>query len=121
MANGLQLNQVNTILNAATATGAGSAFAVPTIPTAQRGGFIQTMVWQIVTTGSPSSISVTLQGSLDGVSWFSIGSAVTTATLTLVNLANANAGPYAFIRADLTTLSGGTSPTVTVLLTLGAL
>jgi len=121
MASGLQLGTVNTILNAATATGAGAAFAVPVSPSAQRGGFIQTMAWQIVTTGAPSGISVTLQGSLDGVNWFNIGSAVTTATLTLINLANANAGPYAFVRANLGTLTGGTSPTVTVLLALGAL
>ena len=121
MASGLQLGAVNTILNAATSTGPGSAFGVPATPSAQRGGFIQTMAWQIVTTGSPTGLSVTLQGSLDGVNWFAIGSAVTTATLTLLNLASANAGPYAFIRANVNTLSGGTTPTVTVLLSLGSL
>jgi hypothetical protein len=120
MANGLQTNQVNTILNAATATGPGSAFAVPSASPGYR-GFIQTMAWQINTTGSPSGLSATLQGSLDGVNWFNIGSAVTTAILTVVNLSNANAGPYAFIRANLGTLTGGTTPTVTVLLSLGAI
>jgi hypothetical protein len=119
--NGLQLGSVNVLLNAVIATGAGPAFAMPLSPNVQRGGFIQSMAWQINTTGAPSGLSVTLQGSLDGVNWFSIGSAVTSDTLTVINLANANAGPYAFIRANLTTLTGGTTPSVTVLLTLGTI
>lgn len=121
MASGLQLGQVNTILNAATATGAGASFPVPTATPGYR-GFVQTWAWQVVTTGSPSGISTTLQGSLNGNSWVTIDtSTVTAGEVRAVNLSNATAGPYAFIRANLGTLTGGTSPTVTVLLAPGAL
>ena len=121
MASGLQLNQVNTLLKAATATGPGTVFAVPPAMPGYR-GFVQTWVWQINLTGSPSGVSVTLRGSLDGVTWNTIDtSTATTNAVRPVNLSNAQAGPYAFISADLGTLTGGTTPTVTVLLTPGAL
>lgn len=68
--------------------------------------------WQIVTTGSPSSVAFSLEITLNGTDFtpFSSGSGegVSGSTGTL---------PMAIgCRANLTTLAGGTSPTATVLL-----
>lgn len=64
---------------------------------------------QVVITGSPSSVSLTVQGSLDGANWFTLGSAITAAGLTFIA-----DSPVLFMRTNLGTLSGGTSPKVTV-------
>lgn len=64
---------------------------------------------QVTTTGSPSTISVTVQGSLDGANWSTLGSAITATGLTFIA-----DSPVLFLRAVLGTLTGGTSPTVTV-------
>jgi hypothetical protein len=69
---------------------------------------------QVNITGGPATVSVQLQGSLDGTNWFSIGAANTgTATNVAGPLGTANQA-FAYVRANLGTLTGGTNPTVTV-------
>lgn len=64
---------------------------------------------QVVVTGSPTTISVTVQGSLDGANWVNLGSAITAAGLTFIA-----DSPVLYLRTVLGTLTGGTNPTVTV-------
>jgi len=65
---------------------------------------------QVSVTGSPSSLGVLLQGSIDGTNWVSLAS-VSAAGTTWSN--PDSAGSVKYIRIDLQTLSGGSSPTVT--------
>lgn len=75
------------------------------------------------TTGSPSGVALTLQGSLDGVTWFSLVSPTSESTIKwsdagfnpTVNSDQSGwtKGPVSYVRLNLTTLSGGSSPTVT--------
>ena len=95
-----------TSLDAAAATGAGASRDLEAL------SGHHTMV--VSSTGSPSSVSVILEGSHDGSVWVQLGTAV-------------GAGPSVrtvpgdgvlehlvrFVRANLVTLSGGSSPTVT--------
>jgi hypothetical protein len=85
---------VVTSLNAVSATGLGTASDLD--------GLKDEFALVVVTTGSPT-FSLQLQGSLDNVNWYSLGSAVTTAGETSVTGQEA-----AYIRGDLTALSGGT-------------
>lgn len=112
-ATGLTRGIINTILNAATATGAGGSYSVPEKPT---GGQFSDYSWQTVITGAPTAVSITLQGSLDGVNW----TVVDTSTATGGESRPISGKPFAFLRANLGTLTGGTAPTVTVYLILGA-
>lgn len=96
-----------TLLAAVTATGAGTAFDLGTM----RDEFSLLAA----TTGSPT-FSVTFQGSLDGTDWFALGSAISSVTN-----GTAVTGQIArYVRANLTTLTGGTSPTVTAELAYSA-
>ena len=113
MASGLVRGTINTLLNAVTATGAGASFSVPEKPT---GGLFSNYSWQVVPTGSPTGISTTLQGSLDGNTWVVID----TSTNTAGEVRAVSGKPFAFMRANLGTLTGGTAPTVRVYLVLGA-
>ena len=85
-------------------------------------------------TGSPTAVSARLQGSHDGVTWFDIpNTSVSEATpggplrSTTVGGGSANSNspfivpmPYArYVRAYLSTLTGGSSPTVTVTAAVG--
>lgn len=63
--------------------------------------------WQTITTGSPSGLSVTLVGSLDGSTWTTIDTATSASTRTATGTA------YRFLGCVPGTLSGGSSPTVT--------
>jgi hypothetical protein len=71
--------------------------------------------YQVNITGAPTAVTVDLEGSLDGSTWFqldqhamSAGELTDTASLTHVT------GKLAeYIRMNLTTLTGGASPTVT--------
>lgn len=89
-----------TSLNAATSTGAGSAL--------DAGQIIPAATMYVSTTGGPT-FDVELQVSLDGSNWFDSGAAITVSGTTA--LASTHARYY---RANLTALTGGTSPTVTV-------
>lgn len=61
---------------------------------------------QVSTTGSPASVQVLVEGSIDGVNWMGLLS-VTSATTGWVA-----DRPMKFVRLNLAMLSGGTSPTV---------
>jgi hypothetical protein len=82
------------------------------------------------TTGSPTAAQVTIMGSLDGVNWFGTGvtslSATGYASSTVTNGEEISGTPdriymphVRYIRARLSTLSGGTSPTVTAWVAVG--
>jgi hypothetical protein len=83
------------LLNAVTATGAGTA--------ADLGDTRDEFSLLVQTTGSPT-FSVTFQGSNDGTNWFTLGSAVTSVTSGTAVTGN----PARYVRANLTALSGGT-------------
>ena len=59
------------------------------------------------TTGSPTSVAVELEGTIDGTNWFGLFSAGNPP------FGNSIDFPLLGIRANLTTLVGGVSPTVT--------
>ncbi len=102
---------VNTILNAATATGAGSTWNTPLTGVAS-GNYATSFMWQVNTVGTFTALSVTLQGSLDGVNWTTLDTNANVAGGAQYKVA----GPVAFLRANVGTFTGGTS--VSVLLTI---
>lgn len=63
------------------------------------------------TTGSPASYSVQLEGSMDNTNWKIIGSAITSDGVSAQTTSNIF---YPFVRANLTAVSGGTSPKITM-------
>lgn len=67
-----------------------------------------------VVTGGPATCTISLQGTIDGVTWDTISNA-TTCTSSVYFYVSGK--PMSGIRASLTVLSGGTSPTVTVFYT----
>jgi hypothetical protein len=93
---------VETLLNAAKVTGTSQTLTLKKP--------FSTHAWHIVVTGSPSSVSVTLQGSIDGTNWTTLD----TSTTTTAEKRYAVNMPNIYIRSNLGTLSGGTAPTVTV-------
>lgn len=113
MANQLALvtDLVNEILTAATGTGAGASYSVPESPTR---GLLQSFGWQTAVAGTFSAISVTLEGSLDNVTW----TVLDTSTKTGGEYRAITGTPVQFIRANVGTFTGGTS--VTVLLVTGS-
>ena len=66
--------------------------------------------WTIVVTGAPTSMTVNLQGSIDNSTWYTIDTS-TTLTSEMRHVVNK---PILYVRADLTDLAGGTTPTVTI-------
>jgi hypothetical protein len=97
-------------LTASTATNPGLAGGCTSLALVTSGGTLPgNYTWQTITTGAPASISVTLVGSLDNVTWTTLD----TNTLTgggSRTLSNANA--YRFLGCVPGTLTGGTAPTV---------
>jgi len=97
------------LLNAATATGASLTWAVRMKP--------RNHTVQFTITGAPTAVTVDLEGSLDDITWTSLASHVTSAG----ELAAAAAmfhvvdKPVRYTRINLTTLTGGTAPTITAL------
>lgn len=87
---------------ALTATGNTQVFAVAQMP------WVHTV--QINVTGGPATCTAKLQGSLDGVNFFDMNTAQTCTSGALFAVANL---PVLFIRINLTTFSGGSSPTMT--------
>ena len=99
-----------TLLNAATGTGAGGTFKTNTIP--DKHTVQVTMGGTVVAT----AVTVDLEGSLDGTFWQALASHALdageiTAEGAIFHVVNA---PIKYVRANLTTLTGGTAPTVTV-------
>lgn len=93
-------------LDAATATGPGAEKDLE--------GSYGTHFMMTASTGDPD-YQVDFEGSHDGVTWLSLGAANQPGS-TIVQLVNT---PLRFVRANLSSLSGGTSPTVTA--TIGSL
>lgn len=97
-----------TSLSAVTANGNGTAFNMKTAA--------RDYTLAVSTTGSPTGWSVQLQGSLDGTNWASIGAAVTQATGSAAfGALSVTGAPWTQVRAVLSGLTGGTSPTVTAI------
>lgn len=69
-----------------------------------------THTWQTIITGSPTSVTVRLEGSIDGTNWFQLDES-TSLTNEMRHIAYKLATQ---VRANLITLSGGSTPTVTV-------
>lgn len=61
-----------------------------------------------VVTGGPTGVSIKLQGSLDGANWYDLA----TSTSTTGDYQTAVDKPARYLRVNLGTLTGGTSPTV---------
>ena len=101
----------HTLLDAATATGAGSTQKTYSIPSAHT--VAATMGGTVVAT----AVTVALEGSLDDSTWFTLASHVFTAAEITAEAAMFHIAdkPVKFVRANLETLTGGTAPTVTVL------
>jgi hypothetical protein len=97
------------LLNAATATGAGNSVRMDRKPAKHT--IAVTMGGTVVAT----AVTVAAEGSLDDSTWFALAShAFTAGEITaeqaMFHLANM---PVKYIRANLTTLTGGTAPTIT--------
>lgn len=66
---------------------------------------------EVFYTGAPSSIAVDLEGSHDGANWFRL---VTLSGVTTGRMRGVSTSLLArFVRANITDLTGGSSPTVT--------
>lgn len=66
---------------------------------------------QVTVTGSPSACTVRLEGSLDNVNFFDLSGSQTCTSSTMFHV---DGKPVSYVRANLLTLSGGTSPSVAV-------
>lgn len=71
-------------------------------------GSHRTFTFQSVITGTPTSFTLTYQGSLDGTNWFTLG----TTTATAGEATFVVDKPAQFVRATLSALVGGTAPTI---------
>lgn len=100
------VGQPQTLLNAATATGT-SPYILDLWPT--RGGFPLHFTWTTVITGTPATVTINLEGSIDGTNWFQMDQSVAAGgeMRSVINKA------VRWARLNMTTLTGGTSPTVT--------
>lgn len=72
-----------------------------------------TVAMQVTTTGAPTTGTVTLEVSMDGVNWVSSTATVTIAAATAQYLQALSNTAVRHARATLTALAGGTAPTVT--------
>lgn len=72
-----------------------------------------TFTVDVKTTGSPASYSVQLEGSLDSRTWYLIGKAMTADGVYNQTMAGAGIN-FPFIRGNITAVSGGTNPTITM-------
>lgn len=88
-----------------TATGATAAFLAPT-------SVLSHHTIELITTGGPATCTYRLQGSNDNVTWFNISAADITCTTTIVAFETNK--PVIRVRGNLLTLTGGTTPSVTL-------
>ena len=105
------------LLDAVLATGAGSAVEQKNIASKVGSLADHTIQANLGGTVVATAVTVLLEGSLDGISWFTLGTKAfdageLTAETAILHVA---ATPVVFVRANLTVLTGGTAPTVTVL------
>ena len=100
----------HTLLNAATATGAGSSQKVSQIPSQHT--VAATMGGTVVAT----AVTVDLEGSIDDTTWFQLARHVFSAGEISAEAAMFHVidKPVRYVRANLIALTGGTDPTVTV-------
>lgn len=99
------------LLDAAAATGASSSVKVGSTPAKHT--VHATMGGTVVA----SAVTVDLEGSLDDATWFTLASHAFSAGEITAEQAMFHVvdKPVRYVRANLTTLTGGTDPTVTVL------
>lgn len=92
-------------LNAATGIGAGSVvnFSWPR----------RNISMQVVYTSNPSPVKVTLEGTIDGTDWFILATFDTGAASVNKDIVYADNVTVLSARANLVTLTGGTTPAVT--------
>lgn len=97
-----------TFLDAATATGESSIKALPFLVSAHS--------VQATITGAPTAVTVDLEGSLDGETFFVLATHPFTAgeLTAAAALFHVIERPVNFVRVNLLTLTAGTAPTVTV-------
>jgi len=94
-----------TSLAAATATGAGTVVDLGVVRSSH--------TMQTIVTGAPATVTVTLEGSLNGTTaWATLA----TSTSTTGDVQTATGKAVRYVRANLTVLTGGTAPTVTALI-----
>lgn len=72
---------------------------------------------QVVLTGSPTVVTVALEASLNGSQWMTAATWSTGAGQASGDIVFTSDKPVRYVRANLTTLTGGTSPTVSAYLT----
>lgn len=87
-------------LVAATAVGAGGSYDLS--------GCYSKFTLQTVVSGAPTTVSVVLEGSLDGTNWTTLA----TSSSTTGDQQSVADKPQAYVRARVATLTGGTSPAV---------
>lgn len=97
------------LLNAVAATGAGTTHAVRMKP--------RNHTVQFTITGAPTAVTLDLEGSLDDSTWISLASHIMTAAELIATAAMFHVvdKPVRYVRLNLTTLTAGTTPTVTAL------
>jgi len=96
------------LLDAATAPVIGNASSVHEL--------VADSTYVVDVTGSPTSVILDIEGSLDGVNFFQLAQHTMVSNLEMFHIVGK---PVLFHRVNLTTLVGGTSPTVSVLSSLG--
>lgn len=94
-----------TSLNAATATGPGTVVDLGVVRSSH--------TMQTTVTGAPASVSVNLEGSLAAAGPWAV---LANSTSTTGDVQTATGKAVRYVRANLVTLTGGTSPTVTALI-----
>lgn len=67
---------------------------------------------ELIVTGGPATCTYRLQGTRDGTTWFNVSASDITCTSTTVAFESGK--PAVSVRGNLLTLTGGTSPTVTL-------
>lgn len=98
-------HQADVSLNAATSTGPGSVITFDEPKSA--------VSMQVVVTGSPTDADVVIEGSLDGTTFTTLTASTNYASSHNGEIASFSGKPVLAVRANLTTLIGGSSPTVT--------
>ena len=96
------------LLDAATATGVGDTWNI------RSGAANHTL--QGTATGNPTGITTDLEGSLDGVTWYTLAAHkwVNGELTDQQAMFHVLSKYVTYVRVNLTTLTGGTSPTVTI-------
>lgn len=65
----------------------------------------------VTVSGAPTTCTVNLDGSLDGVHWFDLSGPQNAASNTMFHVVDK---PVIYVRGNLSALSGGTSPSVSI-------